>query len=608
MLLRETETTVTVLPKLNDSTTSVREDIESKAAANRILISNGSGSRFGSIFEGTYTWEITKPGPDDEPSQQRIVTERIEVPDTLSIGFGITIVLATLWWTFFYNPFAALAILFGCVLFYGGLPFLYPSQILSLDEYQQENTFTSTTIPRLLVTLVGFSWVVTVILYGLPVAITGESLWGIRIELYISLAAFGVFAAGLLAMATDLSSSRLQIVGRLQALPIHAAIITGGYAVFFALAAIPLVIFSVQVFEEIQVSLYPLEPQLPFFTSVFILIAATLYFVIWHLGPNRRYLEQTGLSGLQRDRKTAQEGSGDGFAWRPIKLGLSLVVTLGVSIGVFVALRLYWDQFGNQVFMPIWNLNFYPIGDQPAIAILAVGIFLPVSYFLLGFLYQIVTLIIGTTNLIFKSEFVGTFGEEPGIEVRTVPGSLNYGLSAFSIGFYEFIVVPEPVFEKKGTAELSDAEYTALLEHEKAHLDNGDAKLAFVIKLFSPLIFIGSNVILAFFDFRRRELKADGSVTNQNALLSVLYKESGIVSAKSVLPSESTAESSTPSALSHSLTPHLVPTTPGVAMNGSEESRLTRIFNPYFGNFAMTAAHPSPLERINALEQSIENA
>lgn len=598
MLLRETEATI-LIPPPGTSGRSVGSQLESQAESDRIIVSGTTGRRFSGLFEGTYEWTIEEESAE-QFSRERVLKERIEVPDALVLVFAVSVVGAMLLWTVFFNPIAATVLLVGCVGFYAVLPFLYPTQILSLEECDYQETYTASTVPRFFLAIAGFSWAFPVVLYGVPFYTNAGSIIGVPIERLLTVAGLAIFSIGMFAIGSDLSVQRFGMVTRVRSIPIHAAMLTGGYALFFAIAAIPLVIFSSDVFFEIQVTSYALRLTMLYFTSVFIVLFGALYFVTWHLGPNQQYLANTGLAGLQSDRKPVERGFPR--IWQTVRKTITIGLTLSVSILVYLSLQLYWNRFDTQLFIPLWNRNFYPIFDDPVLTLLGVVIALPIAYFFAGFVYQVGTHLWVMTRFVRESEHAHTFGENPGIEVRRLPAPFNRP-TAVSIFWYNFIGVPGEILDNRGTEALTEEEYIALLEHELAHLDHGDAILSFLIKLLSPSLFIGCNVIYAVFDFRQRELDADAAVTNKQALYSLL-KKSLFTDGAGIVDESDTFEKATASEEPTASMPQLRPSLPGATASPTINATLQRFFQPYFGDFAMTSAHPSPLERMAKLEES----
>jgi len=158
---------------------------------------------------------------------------------------------------------------------------------------------------------------------------------------------------------------------------------------------------------------------------------------------------------------------------------------------------------------------------------------------------------------------------------------------AVSTGLYDFIVVSDTLVERLGEKELE-----VVLAHEEGHIQHGDAQLAFLISVFSPLLLTGKNVLFSAARFEFRETRADR------------YAAQKLESVKQVTEGLEAMNRLSQDAKVNTI-PGATPTVVSFDQSQSVPSSvLEQVFGFFYGDFAVTKAHPSFEERIDDLNQS----
>lgn len=256
-----------------------------------------------------------------------------------------------------------------------------------------------------------------------------------------------------------------------------------------------------------------------------------------------------------------------------------ILVLLGLAMGTYATLgilfqviRVYADvlTFENPIIIGV-------------VAITAV----PLLYSPFGVLIQTGTYFRDTASLVRNSSKAKIDGSvEIEAEIRTL--SINqYFAGALSVGVADYVFISTGLLK-----DLNPEELEAVLAHEEGHLIHQDAFLSFVLPLVAVPLLTGKNILYTVMDFRSREFRADAYAVNkvgEDPLRRALQKmeskreeESTIVSGFGLTPTFISCSNKTPSSL------------------------LNTYFGTYFGNFALTEAHPDFNERINRLESLTE--
>ncbi|MFA1610058.1 M48 family metalloprotease [Halobellus rubicundus] len=210
---------------------------------------------------------------------------------------------------------------------------------------------------------------------------------------------------------------------------------------------------------------------------------------------------------------------------------------------------------------------------------------LPFFYVLGGVAYQLATFIYGNATLFLNSENrdLELSSEYP---VRVLDSEICMA-GAVSLFFREFIVVSEGLLD-----ELEEEELEAVVAHEQAHLEYGDTRIAVLVGALSPFVFTGRNVLFSVLGFREREHRADEYAANkvgQESLADALDRLQSI-RYESV----------------HNVVPEFSPT-----INNFRSERVRnlwdRIYGFYYGNFALSDAHPSIEQRKTLLQSDSDS-
>lgn len=188
------------------------------------------------------------------------------------------------------------------------------------------------------------------------------------------------------------------------------------------------------------------------------------------------------------------------------------------------------------------------------------------AYFPAGLLFQTWMFFTEKTAIIRQSEEL-----ELDLDVDSVVLELpndRYGPSSLSTGFRSYILLPRSVLK-----ELDGDEIRAVVAHEQKHIQNKDALLAFYVPILGLFLMTGQNVLYSLFDFREREFKAD-----EYAVERVGNKEP-VKQAIDKLGTKNT--------------------------DRKPANLLERYFGLFYGTFALSKAHPTPVERRERIENQL---
>lgn len=304
----------------------------------------------------------------------------------------------------------------------------------------------------------------------------------------------------------------------------------------------------------------------PLFQAAVLLVSAVSVVLLWLV---YRLLSLTGV-GLYHQFLKGEETVERRFT-RRVLVGVLLTTAAGtvVIVGLFV------DKYAA-----------FFTGVQPLTAVLIGMTLLPLAYVGTGLALQTAT---------FLRDTVGLFRHSAPTTILT-PGDIDaqirelktadYRVGCYSLGGIGYIFVSTGLLRALDPDELE-----AVLAHEAGHIEHGDAFLSFLIPIAAIFLFAGKNVLYTILDFRTREFDADAYAAEHVGAEPLARALATLESLASEMDDEQdvrTAFSATPTFVSFSRTP----------MSGF----LDRYFGTYFGNFALTEAHPDVEERINVLD------
>lgn len=235
------------------------------------------------------------------------------------------------------------------------------------------------------------------------------------------------------------------------------------------------------------------------------------------------------------------------------------------------------------IFVRLWQS--YPVPPPVDRPLLGAAIFiaiLPVLYIPVGVGLQTFAFLRETISLFVRSRPAPV---EAGVDINPQIRLLetpDYIAGSYSTGFRDYVFISNGLITALETDELG-----AVLAHEEGHVENRDALLSFILPILALFLFTGKNVLYTVLDFRTREFVADTYAARrvgQDPLKRALQK---LASAADGEPTERW------SATTPTFTSFTTYSDPGI---------VDRYFGTFFGNFALTEAHPSMAERIKRIE------
>lgn len=294
---------------------------------------------------------------------------------------------------------------------------------------------------------------------------------------------------------------------------------------------------------ELVISLW----ELPFLLSAFLVVF--LIYIISNQNFGYLKLNFDDRPDQIPDRKLR-------IAFAPIVIGFSYLIL--VSLGWFLL-----------NFTDLWGIS-YILGAGASVTIIA-GF-----YFILGLFYQAGAFVYQLRALLARSSSADL--DISGCDVWVVDLGSEGGRWAASVStwFNDYIFISEEAFDV-----LDDDELMAVVEHERSHIDCGEASLSFNLIWVSFLTFAGRNALFSLFDFNSREVRADRRAAEEAGV-------EALVGALEKLSSESGSS-------------HLV----GFSSFGGRfevEGRVHERFEFLFGDYTMRRAHPPVDDRIRRVE------
>ena len=251
---------------------------------------------------------------------------------------------------------------------------------------------------------------------------------------------------------------------------------------------------------------------------------------------------------------------------------LLFAVLLFTSAGTIAIVVLFLNKFA--AFLTI---------AQPLNAVLIGTTLLPLSYVFTGLTLQTATFVQETVDL-FRKSVPATISTTVDIDARIRElNTEDYRVGCYSVGLNGYIFISSGLIR-----DLDSDELKAVLAHEEGHIKHGDAFLSFLIPIAAVFLFTGKNVLYTILDFRTREFEADAYAAERAGSDSLRRALETLVTATTDGQDIHAQFGITPTFLSFSRTP----------LSGF----LDAYFGTYFGNFALTEAHPDVAERIERIE------
>jgi len=226
--------------------------------------------------------------------------------------------------------------------------------------------------------------------------------------------------------------------------------------------------------------------------------------------------------------------------------------------------------------------------DDPLVSLMMVLAVVPLLYIPVGVVHQTVSFAAETRRLFAHSEEITVEDDLPvsdEVQIRELEVD-DPVAGSFSTGINDYIFVSEPLLRR-----LDRDEIASVVAHEDGHIHHRDALLSFLIPIAAVPLLAGKNVLYAVFDFHSREYRADQYAVErvgEEPLRQALQK---IASATDDTDTSSDQPRFTAS-------PTLISAS---RLNTDNIGIHDRYFGAYFGNFALTEAHPSLDERIRLL-------
>ncbi|RKD86246.1 M48 family metalloprotease [Halopiger aswanensis] len=221
--------------------------------------------------------------------------------------------------------------------------------------------------------------------------------------------------------------------------------------------------------------------------------------------------------------------------------------------------------------------------DGPLLLLLVLGAIGP-GYFVAGTCYQLRSVL----QLFETMRSTETRLDDPAFddfaaEIRVLETD-TIGAMAIAFPRDNRIVVTRGLVDQYRADDLDQSELKAILRHEEAHLERGDARLSILIALLSPVLLVGKNVLYSLFDYRTREIQADKYAADRTS-------PEALVGALGTLRDQSLSTRSFD-------TLAFAPSLNSSANNVQRESLPQRVFGFLYGGFAATDVHPDIDERI----------
>jgi Zn-dependent protease with chaperone function len=319
--------------------------------------------------------------------------------------------------------------------------------------------------------------------------------------------------------------------------------------------------------------LYLLAVRIPFFTVLLrrypvsfpVLFGAVILFLI--LFFQRTIGKAQRIESVQFDLYGQTDLEADLF------LITGVVVVFGSAL--FAVLSTYFVSTG---------IRYVSIVDSPGAYLMTVLCGLPILYYLGGLIYQSSSFIYTTARLVGDAKKCDIdVGQS--YPVYLVDSKLC-DVGAVSLGYTEFIVISEKLRHK-----LDEEELEAIISHEEAHFEFGDAGLAFKVGLLSSVLLTGRNILFGVLNFREREFRADRYACSR-------VGEDQLIQALNSIQELEFEEDS-------AAIPGFAPTVTRFRSN-TPRSVLETVFGFYFGGFALSGAHPSINERKTAIRKQVE--
>jgi len=503
------------------------------------------GYRSTRLFDLKYEWEI-KQGAD-----AYILLERVYISVAWYVLFVVSVVGGFTGALLVPQPFNFLAVL-GMVLLLSLIvpPFFYKSPV---DATITTNEMYRTNPPGRIFLLIMIPLFLVTVLFVLFTVITQPSFWAVTL-LFVGLL---VYMLVLFKRQRILYRSEEQQFSGLYEL-------IGGYLLYMILAALPastVIAFRPKIIPTPTLSTY----ELVLVIGIEILILGLVYTYI-RLRRTFNYHSFVGEPQYETMQRSMYRV--------PV-----LVVIAGATYSLLYILWYAVRHYSGYVSL-----------DSPLLSAVILLAVLPLLYIPVGILLQTITFPVEIWRLFKNSDPIESGGDtEVSIDVDAQVRKLyvdGYVAGSYSTGVRNYIFVSETMVQ-----ELESDELAAVIAHEEGHIYHGDALLSFFLPLVALLMVTGKNIVYAVMDFHSREYRADqyaAEKVGEEPLRRALQK----------------IASTTDDTDRHTAQPQFTAAPTLISaprLNNYNIGIRDRYFGSYFGNFALTEAHPSIDERIQQI-------
>lgn len=244
----------------------------------------------------------------------------------------------------------------------------------------------------------------------------------------------------------------------------------------------------------------------------------------------------------------------------------------------------------SSIFIGIWVLTGFLLVDIPlntfgfqkSLTVISISLL----YFPIGICFQFMTMHSHKKDLLAKS-----VEEEISIEGYNETYRLLNNYSEFACSLSTFR--SDHVIISRGMKRVlsDDKELLAVIAHEQAHIKYRDNMLLRITAYLSVFLLCGKNVLYTLIDFERRELRADSHAASKVGKDRI---ESALKTLKEEVDPSLSYESYGPN-----FAPQMYPQ--------KKDQGITRIFDLFFGDFAIANSHSSFDKRISELETDEES-
>lgn len=336
--------------------------------------------------------------------------------------------------------------------------------------------------------------------------------------------------------------------------------LSGGYLSFVVIVSLPMIIFTNSSFLFVFFHhFYSSFLVVYFYYPVLLADIAILSFLYWSVYKNRSYIHMTILDRLEEQL-------------HPVRKGIAIFIMVAASYAMAGLFVTYWLTFEPYFIGPLVNLNILALRENALMILVLIPTAIPISYFFLGVLYQITAFSVDFIEMFRRStprtlELDYSFDAQ----IRAVDSN-RYDAMSCTVGFRDYIFVSTALLEETQPEELA-----AVLAHEEGHIKHRDALLSLLIPIFGTLGLTGKNLLYAVVNFQRREFRAD-DYAQEKVSPAALDQALATIAGRQFTLDENYVHTGT----------NFVP----FSGQFDIDTYIERIFGLFFGDFALSRAHP----------------